>query len=421
MTNGQRRSEAAPGTSEVRALRVLYFGTFTAAALGSFALSALGLWWLPALWGVSWMLGYLLLARNRAPGRLRTEEFGDNYYYFGFLLTLVSLCGVLVQLGLSDAGMSDNLLRVVLSQFGLALITTILGLAVRTVLLMNRPTPEDMEQRAQEQMTRAFDTFVHSLNRLSAEADAFSQGFGEKLRTIMTNVEVAVGNFGEVVRSTTADVAPLQSQLEAASSTLRDSSGTIRHATGHLVGELQSSARTLRGAFGDLGTQASQAVQELSRAASRLRETVEIAEGGVREPLASLETRVSNFAREVDRIAGSLGRFPAELAGAAASAGKSLGPLSAEVDGLTQTVGQIQSALRSIASGIEGEGASIDTSVRSLQVQIGKLADIHARLAEESQGTSSALVQVRREMAAAVNFLINQMQRGDDTDRPVEG
>ena len=80
---------------------------------------------------------------------LRRDQLGDNVYYLGFLLTLVSLTVTLVQFA------SDSSDEQIISNFGLALVATIVGIGARTILNQMRRDPLSVEKESRVELAKA--------------------------------------------------------------------------------------------------------------------------------------------------------------------------------------------------------------------------------------------------------------------------
>ena len=111
---------------------------FLAGSAGSWAIKYLGLGpFLAAGWAAGAMLLYVAAVVLLGRLRLEPEAIGDNCYYLGFLLTLSSLSATLYQLAQSQE--QTELMRSIVSGFGIALVSTILGILLRVIFIQLRP------------------------------------------------------------------------------------------------------------------------------------------------------------------------------------------------------------------------------------------------------------------------------------------
>ncbi|MEA3512592.1 MAG: hypothetical protein U9R37_03225 [Campylobacterota bacterium] len=83
---------------------------------------------------VYFFIGSSIMNKKRS---ISLEQFGDSNYYLGFLFTLVSLSISLINLSTNK----DNM-DILVSQFGIAIITTLLGLLARIYVINFAPTQD---------------------------------------------------------------------------------------------------------------------------------------------------------------------------------------------------------------------------------------------------------------------------------------
>ncbi len=157
--------------------------------------------------------------------RPKVDFAGDNFYYLGFLYTLISLAISLYQFNTEGATSS------IITNFGLALTSTILGLAGR--ILLNQPQDEEeAEAKAREDLARAN-------RRLRAEMeysiDEFQQ-FRVEAKRVFEQLDRGVGAAG----------AALERQLEhleggaARFGALRQRVGEVDEAAARAVRDIQA-------------------------------------------------------------------------------------------------------------------------------------------------------------------------------------
>lgn len=368
MTDRQPPNRAMP-LGPVSVLRTHFLLAFFFAAAGSLLLALRGHSWLPPIWAAACMIVYWLLTRYRLPEHVATEAFADNYYFLGFLLTLVSLFAVFVQLGNQPApASSDELLRIALPQFGMALITTIVGLVGRTLILMTDLDAEEVAERAEGRLTRAFDEFIRSLNRLTTEADAFSQGFGERLRNSIATIERTATDFVALVQDTASGLKPIRDDFANVSDSLKASLDAITSATDALIVAVSTSKESLESLF------------------ITFRDSINAAAKDVQAYTSGLDA--------LDKVKESTAEIASHLSALRAS----LADLKAVVD--------------SVAAAVDPDKTGLSTTAKNLRVCLEQLAKLHSQLADEASGASAAVVQVRKEIAAGIDFLVQTLGHG---------
>ncbi len=235
----RRRSRVAEPRSG-RGLFLAFFvgGGFLILLMKSLTASALFAVVLP----VVLMGSYAVLLMDWPDLRPRYDFAGDNFYYLGFLYTLISLAISLYQFNTEGATNS------IITNFGLALTSTILGLAGR--ILLNQPQDEDeAEARAREDLARAnrrlraemeysideFQQFRVEAKRVFEQLDRGVAAAGAALERQLEHLESGAARFGalrqrvgEVDRAAAEAFRDIQAQRERFVSESRDVSDSLQ-------------------------------------------------------------------------------------------------------------------------------------------------------------------------------------------------
>ncbi|HLH94132.1 MAG TPA: hypothetical protein VKW08_03350 [Xanthobacteraceae bacterium] len=130
---------------------VAVFTTFVAAGCAYIILAKLGgiaqvyVTFVP----VGTMILYALLISLSRSLRLRDDQSGDNLYYMGFLFTLTSLGVSLYQFSANRAA------EEIVQNFGIAIGSTIAGVALRVIFNQMRRDPVEVEQRMRLELAEA--------------------------------------------------------------------------------------------------------------------------------------------------------------------------------------------------------------------------------------------------------------------------
>lgn len=99
--------------------------------------------------------------------KLRLDQGGDNLYYLGFLYTLFSLSMSLYEFTASGGA------EYIVSNFGIALFTTIAGLGFRVVFNQMRTDPIQTEKQARIELAQAASELKNELNQSVLEFSLF--------------------------------------------------------------------------------------------------------------------------------------------------------------------------------------------------------------------------------------------------------
>ncbi len=236
-------SRRRSGVAEPRSGRGLFLaffvgGGFLILLMKSLTASALFAVVLP----VVLMGSYALLLVDWPDLRPRYDFAGDNFYYLGFLYTLISLAISLYQFNTEGATSS------IITNFGLALTSTILGLAGR--ILLNQPQDEDeAEARSREDLARAnrrlraemeysideFQQFRVEARRVFEQLDRGVAAAGAALERQLEHLENGAARFGalrqrvgEVDKAAAEAVRDIQAQRERFVSESRDVSDSLQ-------------------------------------------------------------------------------------------------------------------------------------------------------------------------------------------------
>lgn len=112
-----------------------------------------GLW--PALISVVVLGTYAYFSYRIEWYRLKPDSLGDNCYYMGFLFTLASLSAALMTLYRDTNSGRDDLLQQLIGGFGIALLSTIAGIALRVFFMQMRHEIADLEDQLRSELQGA--------------------------------------------------------------------------------------------------------------------------------------------------------------------------------------------------------------------------------------------------------------------------
>lgn len=191
---------------------------------------------------------YLGTVWLRDPLRVGTRNFGDSFYYMGFLFTLIALAITLLtfaQTGL-QAGREDSV-RQVFTIFGMAIITTVIGLLGRVVIvnMQKSPVEEQKTQLAAAQKgsllaARSLQEMAKLLREAQGAANTareVKEDLANQLEEIGSRTQqqanlfaTQVGQYTEDVRESAEDVRKLAQEIQqSAEKTLSEHGAAIRN------------------------------------------------------------------------------------------------------------------------------------------------------------------------------------------------
>lgn len=288
------------GTSLVLALKLL----LPEARLGT---------WLATGTACATLVGYAALAwRVRMPG----DRLGDNCYYLGFLLTLASMAAALIHFDIT-AGDRGPVIERLIGSFGIALLSTFLGIALRAAFLQMRLELDDLEDRTrrdlQERAELLRGQLLHAVTelesfrlrtrqvleeRLMEVTDLFAEHVRAQAEEALRLARGLAEQGGRALAAHTEQTMRLEAAIRAqteAAATLAERLGRIEVPPDLFREEVRAVTERLRGP-----------VATLERAAARLAERIEAIDvpadlvASRLEPLAAALTRATEA---VERLA----------------------------------------------------------------------------------------------------------------------
>jgi hypothetical protein len=126
------------------------------------------------------MVFYGLLAFRLPTVRIRPDRLGDNFYYLGFIFTLASLCAALLEL--RSAPRIDQLL----GNFGIALITTVVGITGRVLFVQMRGELDEIDARVRRDLAAVSADLRAQLSLVLREFETFHTGVLQAAAETMT-------------------------------------------------------------------------------------------------------------------------------------------------------------------------------------------------------------------------------------------
>jgi len=197
------------------------------------------LWWLDVqqpyvtVWPVGCLFGYALFLGISKRYQIREDRAGDNLYYLGFLYTLVSLGHALW----AFKGSEDSAQIIV--DFGIALATTIIGVALRVVFNQLREDPVEAERQVRLELNRSVRDLVDDMSRMRMAVTGYTKQVEQAIQEVHFEsrraIEENIRNTTESYKNTVANV---DAQIRASASTLSSS-------TAGLTASISSAAEAL--------------------------------------------------------------------------------------------------------------------------------------------------------------------------------
>lgn len=357
--------------------------------------------WFVMSFAVASMLVYALYVAATRRYLLRGDQAGDNLYYLGFLYTLVSL-GYALLFFSGEEGSTQK----IIANFGLALATTIVGLALRVFFNQMREDPVEIEREARMELATAVSRLKAELDTSVIELNSFRRATAQSLSEGMTAVSDKANTvLEEHARSLSGFVEQALEKLEEGFSSLKESQKELDAASRKTVN----------------------AVEELARRVENVSVPSDLIERKLSPTLEGLTESARAMAAHAQAQGDSVEKLKALLEGAVASARlldegltalvtQSEGGrqrLETEIDQLRALLESLQVAVRqSLGTMQEGAGAQgqILSKLSGLAEQHLKLAEGHRRALEGELEKSRALVtELHEALISMTNLLIEKL------------
>lgn len=235
-----------------------------------FVAKTVGVWTIVAIAvPIILMFGYLSLSYFVGKLRIHDEQTGDNLYYMGFLFTLTSLAVSLYQFG--TGGKADDIVQ----NFGVAVSSTITGIALRIFYNQVRRDPVGTEGKVREEL-------ADTTRRITAEMDASAREFADFRRVCNQMLEEG---FDEIARQAEQNGTSIRRAYE----------GMVSEALKPLQETSVKTAENLESTFSRIEDRFSGIAEKVDNVADNLDQAN-----------TSMADTVSNFEKQAKTVAGKL-------------------------------------------------------------------------------------------------------------------
>jgi hypothetical protein len=321
---------------------------------------------------VAIMLAYALLiwfARNL---RLRDDQAGDNLYYMGFLFTLTSLGVSLYQFTATRAA------EEIVQNFGIAIGSTITGIALRVIFNQMRHDPVEIERTMRLEL-------AESARRVRRELDSTVVEFGYVRRSAhqaaADSFKLVAERFDEVAGRLLASVTDISLKsaqpLEAAS---RRSAAVVEQLTDNVVGALAASTQRLADETGKLSNSTGEISATLDKVTAKL--------ANMRTPDAVVEVRLEPVIQSLTQsLTEAIDRFVAHSEGHAAAIRDIVGAAKAAAESSSDSIVALR---QEIASNSATNGAILERAT--------KIITATAQIVDEFEASARTQVEVLRQL-----------------------
>ncbi|MCP9629468.1 hypothetical protein NML43_20450 [Rhodopseudomonas palustris] len=208
-----------------------------------------------AIGAVGVMVVYGIAAFQFRKVRMRPDRLGDNFYYLGFIFTLASLSAALLQLR------SGTDIDEVLGAFGIALFTTIMGVAGRVLFVQMRGEIDEVEDEVRRDLLHTSADLRSQLSMMLAEFETFHTGVQQATKEAAANsstvVQDAISNISRVTNAAAE-------KIDEAFVRERDNFDSFEQAAGRIERGLRGYAADMNDRMDELTQSVEKMVMQLS-------------------------------------------------------------------------------------------------------------------------------------------------------------
>lgn len=325
---------------------------------------------------VGLMLLYALVVWVTKQYRLREDRAGDNIYYLGFLYTLVSLAYALYTYRPDGDAAAD-----IITNFGIAIFTTIIGLAGRVFFSQMREDPVEYEREARYSLAEATNAMRAQLGDISSEAAIFKRKLAQVLEEgVSETAQLACLLLGDNIRQ----------YGETSTAVLEKVDDAFEQFARH-------SAR-----FDGMAAQSITALERLLAGVEQIRISPELVSEKFDPVLAVFKDAAEETARNSRRQTKDLKRVAAMMEATASS----MKELHERTEALHRT---LASTLDGAAQQMRRTGDAAATLTQSLAAS--------QKIVEGTDGDALGLAQLLRRETLAANEAFASLRRTLDADR----
>ena len=386
-------------------------------------LTGVGPWW-PALLVSAAMGGFGYVIRDT---EVTGDTKGDAIYYLGLLFTFAALVAALATFDWETSGTTSGAIR----NFGIALLTTIVGLVGRVWFAMSRETPGDVAETVRYQLDEAVFAMKGSLDRARDDLDIMANKFRDSAGDLGATSE-SIADTVRKVAATSGSLESCANQVVEAADALargmnrfdgalgggRDALDGLRERTGELVGYFHAVAEQLGAVIATFA--------EIDRIARPTAKGILATGDGV----AASAREASTLAASLAGLRGSAAKANSALAGVADSVGshdvvpllreaaermrrgsRGIESIGREADGIDGALRELGSSARGACDGLAsvtgtarrigeqlgGVGPELSAGMGPVKERVGELHDGLGGVMEQSAEVSSALDGLRRQ------------------------
>jgi methyl-accepting chemotaxis protein len=247
---------------------------------------------------VALMVVYGLIAYRIPDVHIRLDRLGDNFYYLGFIFTLGSMSAALIQLR------NNPNIEAILGSFGIALFTTIVGVAGRVLFTQMRTEIDEVEALVRRDVLEAANNLKAQLSLSLRDFQTFHQSVHQVSTETLSRIDAAidkevsqVGNAARLVAEQVSEAFKAnQTQAQALLKAIADISASVEELTKRLA-SVELPTERIQRQLGSMGDE----LERLLRRVSASLEEMAKALNDMKPPTRRIEEQIEAFGAEIER------------------------------------------------------------------------------------------------------------------------
>ncbi|NGO51101.1 hypothetical protein [Allomesorhizobium camelthorni] len=284
------------------------------------------------------MFGYLGLSLFAGRIRLHGEQTGDNLYYMGFLFTLSSMGVSLYQF--TSAASTDDVIR----NFGIAITSTIVGIALRILYNQTRRDVLDIERATRFEL-------ADMTRRVRSELEHATREFADFRR--VSNQMISEG-FDEIVKQADTTGVQLKDALEKMAN---EAIKPVEAASSKLSSAIDAS-------FGQIASKLSEIAEKVDSSG----DVFEKANSGMANSTTQLGTQVEAISKKLEAVMVPEAVLKNELGPLVKELGKIVVDYGAKTEAVSREQAQRMDLITAaVAKIVETTGRSVQMMERSVE------------------------------------------------------
>jgi hypothetical protein len=365
--------------------------------------------WLGMVLPLVVMVLYIALGHFKREHGVSDEKFADSCYYLGFLFTIASiiLCLFDVPKMADGAGLFEIAVR-----FGAAMISTLLGMAVRVYLVSFTKDTEGAMKAVEVSLIDASRGFTLQLNDTTQQLKALEVQIIDAAKNSVASVQMQME---ALARGFSDSFSQFYDQLtEDTRASMAEALSSIQIASGRLAAVMDKYSEGLQVHLGEVKSSVEAFVDGIEQRLETTSFPDDVLVRELREPLNKLREETASLGAGVEQVVTRVERSGEELDGILAAIGSKAGSVGSAVEALVAMSDEQRKTQAGIAQNTDVL-SRIAARLEDLQVALQVAADSTNQNHENVTGLASRLQAIFAEgetLKHGISLAVDALNRG---------